>query len=425
MATETATPPPGPAPGPEITMDQLGSKGRRTAMPSKLVDAVNAEAGKNATTPPEQPAAPEPPKDTTPPVKTAPAANGKPPEPPKEAPKATPEPSKSKKDGIEEVRAALERSTKKADDLQNSLTATAAEKAAALQKQADLEAKYAEMSKKIQEDYEPRVKQLEVVQKRLQEREELIRIKDYTATEEFHGKYIKPLADAQAEANELLAECIIVNSDGTQRAATSDDFNEILAARSVNEAGNIATEKFGPIAGQTLVSLRQKIRSLERSRQEAIKNAGVESAEFEKRRQSELAQQRETTHNKLLQATQQFMQAEPDVFSPADDDPEIKNSLTEGHRLADLLLKGDPNLTQDQFLTKIAEGRTRIVKSYVRDAQVKKLTAENASLKEQLKAYQKSEPDVSGRNGNSALPAPSDARSKLLAAAQSLAAGNS
>lgn len=421
MATETDTvkPPPGPAPGPEINIGDLGSKGIRTRMPNSLVDAVNKVAGSRS----EPSEGDEPPSDTPPVEKTPPEAKEKQQTPPPK-PEAKVEPPKKeepkKKDGIAEVREALDRANKRADEIQNSLTATAAEKAAAFTRQAELEAKLNEITKKVQEDYEPRVKRLEEVEKRVQAQEELIRVKDYTATEEFHNKYVKPISDVSSEAEELLREMVVADESGQTRQATKEDFNEILGARSINEASTIAVAKFGATVAPQVINLRQRLRSLNRIREEAVKNAAVESAEFVKRQQASQAQMRQATHERLLAETNRLMQAEPDIFNPPEEEVELRNSLVEGQQFADRLLNGDPNMTHEQFVAEIAKGRTRIMKSFVQDKKIKALTEKVASLEGQLKEYQKSEPAVETRNGGQIAP-PSGARDKLLKAAQDLA----
>lgn len=415
MATEAP-----PAPTGEININQLVSRsGNRTPLPAETIAAINAAAQANGGA--SEPAAPSP--EPLKPAPTPPAANGTPtPATVAPAPPATPAPEpKPKKEGIESVREALERQTNKTRELETSLTATAKEKADAFTKLAELEAKAAKYEKDIESDYKPRVARLEQAEKEIQRTQEILKIKAYQETDEFHSQFVKPLADARAEATELLAEIIINNGDGTARQATQADFDEVLSARSINEAAEIAQTKFGGMVAQTVVNLRSRIRSLERNRKEAVANAALRAEEYEKHTHAQAAQQRQFFHEKLMQATQAAIAADTDTFTLPEGDAELLAAKTEGEQLADRLLNGDPSLTPDQFVGEIAKGRKNIIAAPVLSKKLAAAKAKIASLEEQLKAYQKSEPDVRTRNGGPAAPSGDSPRDKLLAAAQALA----
>jgi hypothetical protein len=414
---------PKPAPGPEIKLSDIPQRsGTQMTTPQPLLDAINAEAAKNGG---GEAKLPDPPSDTPPPDKTpqTPPQREITPKPEaKPEPKPAVEPAGKKKEGIESVREALERAQKKATDLEGSLTATAKEKADAFAKLADLEAKAQKYEQDIEKEYKPRVARLEQAEKELQRQREILKIKAYQETSEFHDTYVKPLADARAEVNELLGEMIV--SDGeNQRPATVQDFDEILAAKSINEAARLAAQKFGPELSQQVVNYRQKIRSLERSRQEAVKNAALNAEEYEKRNREQMAEHSRAVRERILSEATRLIQGDVNIAVPEGDD-ELKAALKEGQQLADNLLNGNPNISQDEFLSHIGKGRAAIIAHPVLTKKLTKATARIAELEEQLKQYQQSEPDVRGRTGASKPVASSssqDAKEALLKAAQGLA----
>lgn len=418
----TTTEPPKPAPG-EINIKDLPNTrgGDRTPMPASLLAAVNAEAGKSPATPTAI-APPDPPSDTPPVKETPPAQPKREIEPVKPAATPAQEPAKGKKEGIEAVREALERAQKRASELEGSLTATAKEKADAFAKLAELESKAAKYESDIEKEYKPRLVKLEQVEKEMQRTREILKIKAYQETDEFHNQFVKPLADTRLEVAELLGELIV--SDGeNQRAATVQDFDEILAAKSLNEAAVIARQKFGPDISQQVVNYRTKIRSLERSRQEAVKNAALRAEEYEKQTQEQHHRANQAFRERLLSEANKLISTD-DLLAVPDDDAELRNSLIEGQTLADRLLNGDQNLTPEQFVTEIAKGRKAIVGGKVLQTKLARANAQIATLQDQLKAYQASEPEVRARNGGGGGPAVTnsqEARNTLLAAAQAAA----
>jgi hypothetical protein len=414
MPTETQ---PQPAPGVITPADLNASKsGNRTPLPNSVLDAINKEAG----IAPAAIALPDPPSDTPPPYKTPPTQPQREVAPTKPADKPAAEPAGKKKEGIEAVREALERSNQRVKELQESGTASSKQLADAYAKTADLESKVTKYEQEIEKDYKPRVARLTELEKKLQAREETLKIKAYQETDEFHEKYVKPLASAQREVGELLGE-LEVNEGDQPRKATAADFEEILGARSINDAARIAREKFGPDVAQQVVSYRTKIRSLERERQEAVKNAALHAEEFEQRQRSQQAQANQAVRDRLLAETQRIISGDPEVAIPEDDN-ELKEALASGSALADRLLNGDPNMSHEQFVSEIAKGRSAIISRPVLAKKVARLTAENESLKKQLKEYQNSEPDVVARGGGLAPVKSNDpAKDRLLAAANAAA----
>lgn len=409
---------PTPPKGPEVKLSQMAPKNAPAPMPNSILAAAQKAAGIEPTPEPPNPdpvpapaAKPEPPKEAT---KAATPA----PEPPKPQPKQDDTPKK--KSGIEELREAHERQSKRAAELEASLTATAKEKADAFTRLAEMEAKIAKYDERIAKEFEPQMKVLAEKEKKLQTIQEQLRIRDYTATDEWHEKYVKPIVDTQKEATDLLSE-LQANVNGTEVPATQEHFNYVMAAPSLNEAANRAKSLFGDFAATQIVNLRSRLVRLAKNQQEALKSAQLESAEWEKNRLSEMAQNRENWKKNILNAASRLMDSDP-VFKPSAEDNDAIEALAEGQKFADLLLNGSDEMTPEMIAENVGKGRAKIIKAHVLERKYPKLESRIKELEEQLKAYQSSEPDV----GRGSAPAPktgNDAKDRLLAAAQAAARG--
>lgn len=403
-ATETA---PKPAPG-EIKLDNLGHSGVRPKLDPSILAKAKEMAGEKPDEPKDISAPPkeEKPATATPAPKEQPPKTPEPPkqpEPPEEAPKAP-----------KQLREALDRAQAKVKEVESSLTATSKEKADAYAKLSQVEAKLAEREKEFETTYRPSLERLSKVEKQLQEREEQLRIRDYTATQEWHDKFIKPEIEIQNEVQGLLSELVAYNEDGSTTPATPQHFEFVISAPNQNEAANRAKTLFGPDMAPTVSNYRLRIRTLHNKKQEALKNAQLESAEWEKKQNLAVAQAQELLRKRILDTESKLVQQ----FKPADDDEELTQALREGKELVDRAFQ--TNLSPEQTGDLIAEFRAEVQKSKVSDKIIARIKKENEELKEQLKQYQKSEPEVITRNSTpgSGVIAPDDIHSRLLAAAQ-------
>lgn len=405
-ATEAA---PKPAPG-EIKLDNLGHTGIRPKLDPSILAKAKEMAGE----------APDPPKDISlPPKEDKPATT---PPAPKEQPK-TPEPPKQPEvpddtpKAPKQLREALDRAQAKVKEVESRETATAKERADAYAKLAEVEARASKYEQEIETTYKPSLEKLSRIEKQLQEREEQLRIRDYTATQEWHEKYIKPEIEIQNEVHGLLSELVVTNEEGNQIPATIQHFEAVISAPNQNEAANRAKALFGPDMAPTVSNYRLRIRTLHNKKQEALKNAQLESAEWEKKQNIAMVQAQELLRKRILDTESKLVQQ----FKPADDDEELTQALKEGKDLVDRAFQ--TNLSPEQTGDLIAEFRAEVQKSKVSDKIISRIKKENEELKEQLKQYQKSEPEVITRNSTpgSAVAGPDDARSKLLAAAQAAA----
>lgn len=376
---------PKPAAGPELNILDRPPKNTPAEMPDSITAAALAMAGGESDEPkPEPKPAAEAPK----PVAAKPAA-----EAPKPAQAAPP-----KKEGIEQVREAYARAQAKAEELTASVTATTTEKLAALTKVSELETRLAEREKKITEEYEPRIAVLTEKEKRLQQAEERLRIRDYTATTEWHEKYVKPIAEVETEVKDLLGE-LMVNVDGTEVAANMQHFSMILAAPNQTEAARRAEQLFGPHVAGTIANYRLRLKNLNSKRHEASERAALESIEYEKQSHANAAQQQESFRRAIGERETKYVAA----FLPPDDDAELRAAHEEGRKFVQEVEQSSPANGPEKHADTIARARAQIQRVPVLAKKLSRLETENAELREQLKAYHKSDPDVETRRSG-ALP---------------------
>lgn len=369
----------------------MAAAGGKTIAPSAL-EPIKPES---ATAEPEKPTSDVQPK----PAASTPAAPAKAPESVK-----APEVPAKKKEGVEALREAYERQNSKVEELTGSLTATTKEKADALTRLAALEEKLNKAEERIVKELEPRSKRLTEIEKKLQEREETLRIRDYQSTPEYHTRYVKPIADAQAEVKDLMAELLVTDDSGATRGATEQDFQEVLSQPNLTVAARVAKQKFGEEAYQTVMQHRTRINSLVRAARQANDNAAIESAEYYKTQEMSQATRRQVLHEHLLNETKRFMDAEPDVFKPDESDGDAITALSEGQKFADVLLNGAPGMTPEKMVSEAARGRARIVKSYRQDVTIKRQEQKIKDLETELAQYRRSEPEVKTTTTNHNAP---------------------
>lgn len=392
-----------------IKLDDVPKLGAALApdIKASMLAAASAAVAEATGTPTDPVAAPEPAPVKTE-AKTAVAV-----------PAAQPAAEKPSK-GIAEVRAALERQTARVKELEESGTSSTKQLEAARAKELELMAKSSKYEDEIEKTYKPIAQKLTEREKQLQAIEEQMRIRDYTATTEFHDKYEKPLAVARTDAEALLNEVEVTTADGSSRKATAQDFNFVLSAETLNESARRAKSLFGEDVYQTVVSQATRIRQLARQREEGRKNAALESAEFVKRQQQTQAQLRESIRQKMLSESENRLTE----FKPADGDDEISSAYREGLEFADKSIAGDPSWTPDQLATHLGRARAEITAANVLRKQVARKDAKIAELETKLKSYESSEPDVTPRNGGQlpkATGTREDVRAKLEDAARLMA----
>jgi hypothetical protein len=394
--TQDAPPPAGPASGPELSFSGTGATGFGALPPDtlskldKLGGALPAEPAPISAKPPAQaaakPAAPKPEAGSLspPPAPATPAAD---------ATKPAAEPAAEVK-GPKQLREAYERAQAKVAELETTMGATAKEKAEAFARLAATEEKLTSYEKRIADEYEPMRKVLTEREKRLAEVEENLRMRDYTATPEWHNNYVKPINDTWQEAVQFVSELAVQNADGSSIPATQEHLNYVIGAPNANEAARRAEQLFGnqSVFTGTLVNYRNKLKALQTKQQEAAKNAKLESEQWHQQRQAHEAEQLSKLRSYVTQR-----EAVESADLVVNDDPELRTALEAGSALADTLVNGDPKLSPESWADVIAKSRAHIKRSHVLTKKLARAEAELKAAREELGRYRSSEPGVETR----------------------------
>lgn len=307
-----------------------------------------------------------------------------------------PEPLK----GPKPLREAYERAQAKVTELESGIGATTKEKLDALNKLAEAEKALTAAQRRIADEFEPLRKVHEETAKKLQEREEALRIRDYTATAEWHERYVKPVHEAQQEALQFIGELVVTKGDGSTVPASQEHLNYILGAPNANEAARRAEELFGnqPAFTGQLVNYRQRLRALAGKQQEALQKAQLESAEWAKRTQAQQLEQQSAIQQHMRDAISQHLVKVAD--------PEEQAALSEGESFANELDMAAQSGNVTLWGSKLGQARADLMNLRVERVRNQRLAAENAELKRQLEDYRGTEPKVETRNGGAPPPAP-------------------
>lgn len=298
---------------------------------------------------------------------------------------------KQLREQYEKLQAIHAQAEAKVKELELTYGATTKEKAEAMAKLAQAEEKLGLYEKRVKEEFEPLAKRYEETSKKLTEREEALRMRDYTATPEWHEKYVKPLADTHAEALQLINELVVTKEDGSQVQATAQELNYIIGAPNANEAARRADQLFGersPFTPQ-LVNYRTKLRALETKRVEALEKAKVESEQwFQSQQQRQLD---------IQQALLRTLQESEKQHRMATEDPEEVAALSEGETFAKELDQLQQSGNVQAFGEKLGKARATLQNARVLELRVKRLQARISEQEAELQRLRGTEPQVETR----------------------------
>jgi hypothetical protein len=244
------------------------------------------------------------------------------------------------------------------------------------------------------EPLEPKVKDYE---KRLLSAEERLRIADYTQSEEFHGKFTKPLAEASQSAERWISQLKVKTDDeGHGRQATAQDFKALLGL-DYGTAFETAKQMFGPELAGRVMAHYEKVQDVLIQRKEALDNAALRSQEWVQERQTRETQtlaERRTAFNRI---SEELAQKNKTIYLPPEGDQEAIEAYKVGVRLADLALEPDPNMTQEEVMTTLAKVRHRAASFPLIALKAVRQEREIEQLKAKLARYESSEPQ-GGKN---------------------------
>jgi hypothetical protein len=230
--------------------------------------------------------------------------------------------------------------------------------------------------------------------------EEKLRIADYTSSEEFQKQFYQPLQDSLATAYGEVVGVPVNLPDGSQRAATQDDFNGLLRM-STFEATKAAQETFGVYANEVLAR-RREVLGASKKMEEAKKNAGEMSKKAMEAQQINAAKQRDGAMKLYRQEREKRASKYAAFFQAKEGDDEGNELLKKGFSLVDEIVNGMPNASDAERLEKISDMHLRAA-GFTRLARDNKsLRSKLSELEEKLKGYEASEPRAGSDRGREA-----------------------
>jgi len=235
---------------------------------------------------------------------------------------------------------------------------------------------------------------LSTLEKRNKELEEEISYHDYTKSEAFDKNFKKPfekkLARVYSQITDLRVKMLDENGEetGQERPANQEDFDKVLES-----PNNMARELAKKMFGEDFRDVLQFRRELNELQQNADTEAKSWREKAEERKQTQAIEQRkqmEQAQGMFRKVTDNYVEKYPEWFGKVEDDDEINKALESGFAAVDKTQ--DPSVPYEQRLDMLAASRLKAASFGRHVITIKRLKAENAELKESLKAYQKSEP---------------------------------
>lgn len=265
--------------------------------------------------------------------------------------------------------------------------------------------------------------QVEQLSKSNREMEDELRFANYKKHPEFQDKYEKPYQEQWKRAMSNLSEIPVTEADGSTRALTPRDIEEIVNLPLV-EAKDRARDKFGDFANDVIAE-RKEIRRLWQAQSEALDKARAEAGQRDKQQvenwqkqngelRQELAQEWQTA-NDAAQKHEKYGK----YFTPTEGDDEGNAVLEKGYKLVDDALSvnpGDPRLNKEQRIQAVkrsAAVRNRAAAFSRLLLQAQRDSKRISELEAELKEFETTVPNVDGKTSGSGAPAKASARQQF------------
>ena len=272
-----------------------------------------------------------------------------------------------------------------------------------------LKTKIAELEQRVpksQEDAQALASKIDNLQKRLDEKEQAIRMKDYERSDEYKTKYQEPYINSVKDAYQEIKELIVEEPTGEndedgrpvmrERPATEEDFNEVYRL-GLGQAVRLAKQKFGD-AASIVLGHRLAIRKADQARASAISDYQSKGTEREKQQEAQqnAIRSRYESHwqkaNELLSADSRHAA----YWGRDANDEESNKALESGFAFADNARSPEfrSKQTPEDLILLDAVVRHRVAGfsklAYANSA----LRNENAALKDEVAKLRGSAPDA-------------------------------
>ena len=191
---------------------------------------------------------------------------------------------------------------------------------------------------------------LTAAEKRAQELEDVVKFADYSKSTEYQEQFVKPFNEAFTRGQKIAAQYSVLNEDGSQRKATAEDFNSIMAISDPDAAAAKIEELFGTgVKAASINAARQAVLEKYEARNNALNEWKSKSGEREKM----TAEQSERFQQEMVKdwgdSVRSGQERLPEVFKPAEGANVENDILEQGNRLADLAFGALPAAEFDKL----------------------------------------------------------------------------
>lgn len=238
-------------------------------------------------------------------------------------------------------------------------------------------------------------KELDALKKEKEELDTRVRYTDYTKSEEYKTKFIRPLQDAWKSVLGELEGVKISTEDGDVDANESH-MMQLLQLPTV-AAARKAAEWFGPAASE-MMQHRRNILTLTQARDAAVNEWKTKGSELSERQQREAEERHRSTLGMYDEHVKTLRETAPDLFT-AGDDATAKGYFEKGQQIVNLAFRGEgleDGLTPQQKSQAIVKAQANVAAKAAAFGVVihrlNKAQDEIEALKQQLAEYRKTEP---------------------------------
>lgn len=193
-----------------------------------------------------------------------------------------------------------------------------------------------QLSKPPPEDPEKKTlaERLTAREKRIQEIEDILRLKAYEEHPEYKQKWHQPFIDAYSRGRDAVSRIKVNNDDGELRQGTTEDWDAYMRIQDEDQASEFAERVFGNKKGMVEYHRMQAIQKND-ERKRAIEENKKVAADLEKQHAELQEQQKKVIGEFWTKSNEDAAKKYPQWFAPTEGDEKGNELLARGMHLAD------------------------------------------------------------------------------------------